>query len=76
MPQRAASWIEVTSMATEVKPEVIHLTDDSTKAEVAEAITHLAHYAARQMHHPDCTRWVRAHERINQLLVDWEHAPA
>lgn len=61
---------------TATKPVLIRLDDDSTKAEVAEAITHLAEYAARQQHHPDCTRWVRAHDKINQLLDDYENAPA
>ena len=67
--------IEVTAM-TNTAPETIRITDDSTKAEIAEAITHLGQYASRQQHHPDCTRWVRAHERINALLTDWETAPA
>lgn len=57
-------------------PETIRITDESTKVEIAEALTHLAEYAARQQHHPDSTRWVRAHERINALLTDWEAAPA
>lgn len=61
---------------TATKPELIHITDDSTRAEIAEAITHLSEYAARQQHHPDSTRWVRAHERINRLLEDYENAPA
>jgi hypothetical protein len=57
-------------------PVTILITDDSTKAEVAEALTHLAQYAARQQHHPDCARWVLAHRRMNALLEDWERAPA
>lgn len=61
---------------TSTRPETIRITDESTRAEIAEALTHLAHYAARQMHHPDCSRWVRAHERIDVLLADWEAAPA
>lgn len=60
---------------TATRPETIRLDDDSTKAEYAEALTHLAEYAARQQHHPDCARWVRAHERIDQLLDDWQAAP-
>lgn len=59
---------------TATKPEVIRLDDDSTKVEIAEAITHLAEYAARQQHHPDSTRWVRAHAKIDQLLTDYENA--
>ena len=61
---------------TTTQPETLRITDDSTRAEIAEAITHLAQYAARQQHHPDSTRWVRAHERINALLDDLERAPA
>ena len=57
-------------------PEAIRITDDSTRAEIAEAITHLGQYAAHQQHHPDSGRWVRAHERINALLDDYERAPA
>lgn len=56
--------------------EMIRITDESSRAEIAEALTHLAQYAARQMHHPDCSRWVRAHERIDALLGDWERASA
>lgn len=59
---------------TATRPETIRLTDDSTKPEIAEALTHLAAYAARQQHHPDSVRWVRAHERIDRLLCDWERA--
>lgn len=57
-------------------PASIRITDESTKAEVAEALTHLAQYAARQQHHPDCVQWVTAHERIDSLLGDWQVAPA
>ena len=57
-------------------PDVIRVRDTATKAELAEALTHLAHYAARQMHHPDCTQWVTAHQRIDALLEDYEQAPA
>lgn len=56
--------------------EIIHVTDDTTKAELEEALVNLAQYAARQMHHPDCERWVTAHRRIDLLLVDWEQASA
>lgn len=57
-------------------PQVIRVTDDTTKAELEEALTNLAQYAARQQHHPDCERWVTAHRRIDALLCDWERAPA
>lgn len=52
--------------------DLIHVTDETTRDELPEALTHLAQYAARQQHHPDCTTWVRAHERIDALLCDWE----
>lgn len=61
---------------TATKPEHLRITDESTKADIAEALTHLATYASRQQHHPDSVRWVRAHERIDALLEDWEQAPA
>lgn len=54
----------------------IRVSDSSTRAEIAEALTHLAQYAARQQHHPDCSQWVRAHERIDALLDDYLKAPA
>lgn len=50
--------------------------DPESKAELEEALRHLAAYAAHQLHHPDNTRWVQAHRRIDALLDDWEHAPA
>lgn len=55
---------------------VLRVTDQTTRLELAEALTNLAQYAARQQHHPDCVRWVRAHERINVLLDDYERALA
>jgi hypothetical protein len=57
-------------------PDQIRITDESTREEIGEALTHLAQYAARQQHHPDCSRWVRAHERIDSLLDDWLEAEA
>lgn len=46
------------------------------RCELEEALTNLAKYAARQMHHPDCERWVTAHRRIDDLLDEWEMTPA
>lgn len=57
-------------------PDTIRVTDDSTRAEIAEALTNMAAYAARQQHHPDCERWVTAHRRIDALLDDYEKARA
>lgn len=56
--------------------KVIRINDETTRAELAEALTHLAKYARRQPHHPDCARWVLAHQRIDALPVDWEQASA
>lgn len=51
------------------------VTDETTKAEIEEALLHLAAFAAHQLHHPDCKPWVTAHERIDALLTDWRKAP-
>jgi hypothetical protein len=57
-------------------PDVIRVDDETTKAELEEALTNLCAYAKRQMHHPDCERWTTAHSRIDALLDDWRRAPA
>jgi len=57
-------------------PDTLIVTDETTRAELAEALTHLAAYASRQQHHPDCERWVTAHRRIDVLLTEYERAPA
>lgn len=69
----ADGYGEVVVTAT---PDTIVVTDETTRAELAEAITHLGAYAARQMHHPDCERWVTAHRRIDNLLYEWQRASA
>ena len=56
--------------------EIILVTDTTTRAEIAEAITNLGAFAARQMHHPACARWVNAHRQIDALLFDWQRADA
>lgn len=53
-------------------PNIIVVTDETSPVEIAEAITHLAAYAKRQQHHPDCAAWTNAHARIDCLLEDWE----
>lgn len=64
---------------TTTRPETFRITDESTKAEVAEAITHLGRRASREMpaigddEHP--TPWDLRHQAINMLLLDWEPAP-
>ena len=57
-----------------MQTEDIKVTDQTTRAELAEAITHLNDYAKHQQHHVDNSRWVRAHQRIDVLLGDWEQA--
>lgn len=55
--------------------EVIRVTDDTTKAELEEAMTNMAATAARMPAH-----WVErkaaTHRRIDALLGEWERAPA
>lgn len=52
--------------------DIIRVCDDSSREDIAEAITHLGEYAAHQLHHPDCKPWVTAHRRIDALLDDWQ----
>lgn len=54
--------------------DILLVSDDSSREDIAEALTHLAKYAAHQLHHPDCVPWVTAHRRIDALLDDWEAA--
>jgi hypothetical protein len=58
----------------------IHVTDDTTRAELAEAITHLSHEAERIRRRGYIgTRsqdYERQHGRINALLDDLERAKA
>lgn len=70
-----ATWLEG------VKAEqagILRITDDSTREEIAEAITHCCRTASRAPYvigtdeHPSA--WDRAHVRINALLVAWETA--
>lgn len=60
---------------------VLRITDDTTKAELAEALTHACAYAIRLPHvmsrddrHP--SQWDRAHRRLDSLLDDYQRAPA
>lgn len=54
------------------EPRLIRVTDTTTRAEIEEALAYLGKYAAHQLHHPDCGAWIRAHQRIDALLGDWE----
>lgn len=60
--------------------EVIRVTDDTTKAELAEALTNLSHTAQREFPVVGTedvpTPWDCRHRVINALLCDWERAPA
>jgi hypothetical protein len=58
---------------------VLRVTDDSTREEIAEAITHCCRTAVRAPHviSPDPDRpsqWDIAHVRLNALLAEWEAA--
>lgn len=57
---------------TATRPEAIRINDDSTRAEIAEALTHLAFRAAREIHvvgTPEFpTPWDRRHVALNELL--------
>ena len=44
----------------------------TTRADLEQTITELSKYAAHLQHHPDCTVWVRAHQRIDRLLCEWQ----
>lgn len=65
---------EVTMTAT--RPEVIRVTDTSTRDELIEALTHLAFRAAREVpavgsdEYP--TPWDRRHAALNELLTQLE----
>lgn len=54
---------------------LIRITPETTRAELAEAITWAAQAAARiPEHHTE--QKARAHERIDAMLDDWEARPA
>jgi hypothetical protein len=59
---------------------LLRITDDSTREEIAEAITHCCRTAVRAPHvrgsdeHPSA--WDRAHETLDELLCEWEAARA
>lgn len=56
-----------------VRPEVIVITDETTKAEIEEAITHLRTAYRRG---PQGRDWQEQHHlRLNAMLDDWELAP-
>ena len=55
---------------------MVVITDESTAADIAEAITHVNHDAKRAPHvlgtadHP--SRWDKRHELIDAMLTDWQ----
>lgn len=61
---------------------LIHVTDDTTRDELAEALANLNTFAKRQMYVVEKfttdspTAWSRAHQRINALLTDMERVRA
>lgn len=60
--------------------QIVKITDDTTRAELAEALTNLSHAAQREFpvvgSEDAPTPWDRRHRTINQLLHDWQAAPA
>lgn len=50
------------------------ISDETTRDEIAEAITHVNAYAERQPHIIGWGTWERAHQKLNVLLSDWEKA--
>lgn len=59
---------------------IVRITDDTTRAEIAEAITNMAHRASREFpvvgtpEQP--TPWDLRHGAINALIDDYWEAPA
>lgn len=64
---------------TATKPEIVRVRDDSSRAELVEAITHLAFRATREIPavgNEKCpTPWDRRHEALNELLTQLEATP-
>ncbi len=56
---------------------IIRVTDDTTRAELEEALTNLANHARRQVYVIEKftddrpTAWTVAHRQINAVLGDW-----
>lgn len=59
-------------MPATLAPDLFVVTDETTAADIAEAITHLAAYAKRQQNYAGNEAWARTHRRINALLHDWQ----
>lgn len=57
----------------------IHVTDDSTRAEVAEAMGYINDRTKQTPHLigtvEDPTMWDRRHMLLNAMLTDWEARP-
>lgn len=56
-------------------PELLRINDDTTREEIAEALTNLARHAMRLPHVLDNSPHQRCHAQMDALLDDWEHAP-
>lgn len=58
--------------------DLIRVTDETSRDDLAEALANLVAYAKRQQYilgdaeHP--SRWDRSHQRIDQLLTEYEAA--
>lgn len=65
---------------TAVTVAALRITEESTRPEIAEAITHLGQRARREFPvvgtEDQPTPWDLRHQAIDMLLVDWERARA
>jgi hypothetical protein len=59
-------------MSGEVPVDAIHITDETTRVEIEEAITHVLASMRRLPGVPGYRE--RAHARVDALLCDWEVA--
>lgn len=53
------------------------ITDETSRADIAEAIINVCDYAERQPHVLGVSgpsHWDRAHQKLDALLCDWERA--
>lgn len=61
-------------------PDLIRVTDETTRADLAETLGHLAAHAKRQPYvvrrfdSDPLTSWDKAHAQIDAVLTDWQAA--
>lgn len=62
--------------------QVVRVTDEDTRADIAEALTNLCAHAKRQQYVVERsyldlpTAWTKAHQQINAVLADYFKAKA